>query len=58
MALSEDLMNRLADTQRRLQDRSLALSHPDQDHDMALVMVALHLLIEAELARSTEIGNG
>lgn len=52
--MDDGLRQRLQTTQETLATRSVALSHPDQDHDMALVMRALHQLIENELQKDQE----
>ncbi|MDQ0320034.1 hypothetical protein QO002_002172 [Pararhizobium capsulatum DSM 1112] len=45
--MDEDLIARLGSIGEELHTRALALAHPDQNHDLALIMSGLALTIEA-----------
>lgn len=45
--MNEEILNRLAATSHQLHMRSLALSHPNQDQDLASMMQALAITMEA-----------
>jgi hypothetical protein len=47
--MDEDLMARMNTAIDRLQKRSLALSHPNKNDDMAEVFMALALIMQAQV---------
>jgi hypothetical protein len=47
--MDEDLMARMGAAIKKLHERALVLGHPSKDHDMADVLQALALIMEAQI---------
>ncbi|MAY60912.1 MAG: hypothetical protein CML29_01760 [Rhizobiales bacterium] len=57
MTMDNDLLDRLGNVSMNLHERARALSHPEQDHDMALLMSSQAICMEALRALGQEIAE-
>ena len=55
--MNEDIIERLNAVSQRLHTRSLELAHPDQDHDLSLIMQSLAITMEAVSALGATVNR-